>query len=54
MLRGDPSKDSNTYFAGCDKGEIRPRSLVPDNIIFDRKGNLWIATDGQPSSLKKE
>jgi secreted PhoX family phosphatase len=52
MLCGDPSTDSNTYFAGCDKGKISPVSR-PDNIIFDRKGNLWIATDGQPTSLKK-
>jgi secreted PhoX family phosphatase len=52
MLCGDPSKDSNTYFAGCDKGKISPVSR-PDNIIFDRKGNLWMATDGQPTSLKR-
>jgi uncharacterized protein len=52
MLCGDPSKDSNTYFAGCDKGKISPVSR-PDNIIFDRRGNLWVATDGQPTSLKK-
>jgi secreted PhoX family phosphatase len=23
----------------------------PDNIAFDRKGNLWIATDGQPTTF---
>lgn len=28
-------------------------ACCPDNIVFDRKGNLWIATDGQPNSLKK-
>jgi secreted PhoX family phosphatase len=50
---GDPAKDEhNSYFAGCDKSKVSPLSC-PDNIIFDRKGNLWIATDGQPSSLKK-
>ena len=50
---GDPAKaEHNSYFAGCDKDKINPVSC-PDNIIFDRKGNLWIATDGQPSSLKK-
>jgi uncharacterized protein len=53
MRCGDPSKgEANTYFAGCDKNRVSPVSC-PDNIIFDRKGNLWIATDGQPNSLKK-
>jgi len=53
MRCGDPSKsDADTYFAGCDQNKVSPVSS-PDNIIFDRKGNLWIATDGQPSSLKK-
>jgi secreted PhoX family phosphatase len=53
MRCGDPSKDEhNSYFAGCEKSKVSPVSC-PDNIIFDRKGNLWIATDGQPNSLKK-
>ena len=50
---GDPAKDEhNSYFAGCDKSKVSALSC-PDNIVFDRKGNLWIATDGQPNSLKK-
>jgi secreted PhoX family phosphatase len=49
LLCGPPS-DASTYFAGF------PRELVsaigtPDNIAFDRRGNLWIATDGQPETL---
>jgi secreted PhoX family phosphatase len=53
MRCGDPGKDEqNTYFAGCEKSKVSALSC-PDNIIFDRKGNLWIATDGQPSSLKR-
>ena len=53
MRCGDPARaEHNSYFAGCDKEKISPVSC-PDNIIFDRKGNLWIATDGQPNSLKK-
>jgi len=53
MRCGDPSKDEhNSYFARCEKSKVSPVSC-PDNIIFDRKGNLWIATDGQPNSLKK-
>ena len=50
---GDPAKEEhNSYFAGCEKSKVSALSC-PDNIIFDRKGNLWIATDGQSSSLKK-
>jgi secreted PhoX family phosphatase len=53
MRCGDPSKaESNCYFAGYDQSKVSPLSC-PDNIVFDRKGNLWIATDGQFNSLKK-
>lgn len=53
MRCGDPAReDHDSYFAGCDKSKVSALSC-PDNIIFDRKGNLWIATDGQPNSLKK-
>jgi hypothetical protein len=53
MRCGDPAKEEhNSYFAGCDKSKVSALSC-PDNIIFDRKGNLWIATDGQPNALKK-
>jgi secreted PhoX family phosphatase len=34
-----------TYFAGFDKDLVSPISC-PDNVTFDRAGNLWIATDG--------
>ncbi|GIW13718.1 MAG: phosphatase [Tepidiforma sp.] len=52
MLCGDPASDSSTYFAGFDRSLVSPISS-PDNITFDRAGNLWISTDGQPSSFKK-
>ncbi|SDH17457.1 hypothetical protein SAMN05421505_11264 [Sinosporangium album] len=44
LVCGDPN-DPSTYFAGYDKSKVSPISC-PDNIAFDRDGNLWIATDG--------
>jgi uncharacterized protein len=34
-----------TYFGGYDKSKVSPISC-PDNVTFDARGNLWIATDG--------
>lgn len=39
-----------TYFGGFDPSKVSALSS-PDNITFDRRGNLWIATDGQPSTF---
>ncbi|SEH02750.1 hypothetical protein SAMN05444920_12986 [Nonomuraea solani] len=44
LVCGDP-KDPATYFAGYDKTKVSPISC-PDNVTFDRDGNLWISTDG--------
>jgi uncharacterized protein len=44
LVCGDPN-DPNTYFGGFDKTQVSPISC-PDNVTFDRHGNLWIATDG--------
>lgn len=44
LLCGDPN-DSSTYFAGADKSKVSPISC-PDNVTFDKYGNLWISTDG--------
>jgi secreted PhoX family phosphatase len=44
IVCGDPT-DASTYFAGYDKSKVSPISC-PDNVAFDRTGNLWIATDG--------
>lgn len=46
LVAGDPA-DQATHFAGFDKSMVSPISC-PDNITFDRAGNLWIATDGAP------
>ncbi len=64
ILCGDPMKElltdpaaivpplaSNaTYFAGYGDAAKLGKVAAPDNIAFDRRGNLWIATDGQPSN----
>ncbi|WP_240197160.1 PhoX family protein [Nonomuraea lactucae] len=44
LVCGDPN-DPATYFAGYDKTKVSPISC-PDNVAFDRAGNLWISTDG--------
>lgn len=50
LVCGEPS-DPSTYFAGFPKDRVSPISC-PDNITFDHAGNLWIATDGAPKTLK--
>jgi len=50
ILCGDPSKpEDRTYFAGFDPDRASPIS-TPDNLAFDNRGNMWIATDGQPTT----
>ncbi len=50
MLCGENTNES-TYFAGYPREQVSSIS-APDNITFDAAGNLWIATDGQPSAIK--
>ena len=51
LICGDPS-DATTYYAGFSKAEVSTISC-PDNVAFDQLGNLWIATDGQPGTIRK-
>jgi secreted PhoX family phosphatase len=44
LVCGDPQAPE-TYFAGYPKDRVSPISC-PDNVAFDREGNLWLATDG--------
>ncbi|MGH3711880.1 MAG: PhoX family protein [Micromonosporaceae bacterium] len=44
IVCGDPT-DPSTYFMGFDKSQVSPISC-PDNVAFDKHGNLWLATDG--------
>jgi len=44
LVCGDPEAPE-TYFAGYPKEQVSPISC-PDNVTFDRRGNLWISTDG--------
>jgi secreted PhoX family phosphatase len=47
-----PLGQADSYFAGYgDASRISPLG-APDNIAFDRGGNLWIATDGQSGGAR--
>lgn len=50
LVAGDPAKNASAYFAGFPKDKVSPISC-PDNVAFDSVGNLWISTDGAPSSI---
>lgn len=50
MLCGNQANPAHgTYFAGW-TGPVGPIAS-PDNICFDRAGNMWIGTDGQPGTI---
>ncbi|TCP57369.1 hypothetical protein EV191_1011324 [Tamaricihabitans halophyticus] len=44
LVCGDPNAE-DSYFGGYDKSQVSPISC-PDNVAFDKAGNLWISTDG--------
>lgn len=51
ILCGDGKNPAHgAFFAGYDPSKVSALA-APDNITFDSKGNLWIATDGQPGIL---
>ncbi|TDN88557.1 PhoX family phosphatase [Microbacterium sp. BK668] len=50
LLCGDPKVFQSTYFAGFPADKVSPISC-PDNLAFDAAGNLWVATDGAPSTI---
>ncbi|MBM9476680.1 PhoX family phosphatase [Nakamurella flavida] len=50
LVCGDPATNDSTYFAGYPKDKVSPISC-PDNVAFDASGNLWISTDGAPSTI---
>ncbi len=52
ILAGIPGTDAGTYYGGYDQSKVSPLSS-PDNVGFDKKGNLWIATDGQINTFRK-
>jgi uncharacterized protein len=51
LVCGNPS-DPSTYFGGFPKEKVSAVA-TPDNISFDNKGNMWIATDGMDASNLK-
>ncbi len=50
LVCGDPATFAPAYFAGFPKEQVSPISC-PDNLAFDSAGNLWISTDGAPSTI---
>lgn len=48
---GNPhNPDDNAFYQG--HNDVSWMSC-PDNVAFDDAGRLWVATDGQPTSIKK-
>ena len=51
LLCGDPADPAHgAFFAGFDPARVS-RIANPDNLAFDDRGNLFVATDGQPGRL---
>lgn len=50
LVAGDPAQGSRSYFSGFPADQVSPISC-PDNLAFDSAGNLWISTDGAPSTI---
>jgi secreted PhoX family phosphatase len=51
MLCGDPASEADgTFFAGFAQERVS-KIANPDNLAFDKQGNMLIATDGQPRTL---
>ncbi|GAA4767802.1 PhoX family protein [Microbacterium gilvum] len=50
LVAGDPAQNTTAYFSGFPVDQVSPISC-PDNLAFDTAGNLWISTDGAPSSI---
>ncbi|WP_115787521.1 PhoX family protein [Arthrobacter silvisoli] len=50
LVAGDPAKNGSAYFSGFPADKVSPISC-PDNVAFDSVGNLWISTDGAPSTI---
>ena len=55
MLCGDPNAEEENkklIIYGQPASSSVPAISAPDNFTFDKEGNLWIATDGNPSSKR--
>ena len=50
LVAGDPATNATAYFSGFPTDQVSPISC-PDNLAFDSAGNLWISTDGAPSTI---
>jgi uncharacterized protein len=53
MLCGDPANaETGAMYAGYPTAGLSAIA-APDNLVFDQAGNLWIATDGQESAIRR-
>ena len=52
LVCGDPADAAITTYFGGYPTPITPISC-PDNVAFDSRGTLWVATDGQPTAIAK-
>jgi secreted PhoX family phosphatase len=53
MFCGDPratEESKKLYIYGQPANQTTPAISAPDNFAFDKLGNVWIATDGNPST----
>lgn len=51
IAAGDPNNpDHKAYYQG--RRDVS-WFATPDNLTFDENGRMWVATDGQPSSIQK-
>jgi secreted PhoX family phosphatase len=52
LLCGDPRSPSDGFSSAGFDPALASAISCPDNVAFDRAGNLWISTDGQDNTFR--